>query len=352
MTINKENVSPKSERSKVYPVIKIVFLGVIYLGSALGFAYYWSAFLREGALSYLLIAGVCAGFFAIFSVVAVFLIPGLRIISALAFLSGILILVPFFSHLEENHGLFLALSALVFFGFSFLGLKRGNDILENSLNIRFFQDAKSVISMVLTGMALFASAIFYFSYFEWGQLNEDLTKRASDEIVSSMERPLHAWFPDASTSQKTGDFLKTLVRAQVEKLAEPGQVGSKEELGLDKSTRLNIPVAEKEKIIKESASALKEELEKITGPLEEDEPIKDVVYKIAKNQISSVSQKFGTKPFFGIGVAVLIFFILQSFVFIFRLPLAALAFLIYEFLIITRFARVEFKSAVKETIVI
>ena len=65
-----------------------------------------------------------------------------------------------------------------------------------------------------------------------------------------------------------------------------------------------------------------------------------------------LSEKFGTKSFFGGIAAVIIFFIIQSFVFIFRWPLEALAFLIYEFLIITHFARVEFKSAVKETIII
>ena len=350
--INKENTGLKSEKGKIYPAIKIVFLAIIYIGSASGFAYYWSAFLREGALSYLLTAGVCAAFFTIFSAICVFLIPGLKIISALAFLSGVAALVPFFSHLKEDHGIFLAISALAFFGFSFLGLKRGNDILENSLNIRFFQDAKAVIPKILTGMAIFASAIFYFSYFEWGQLNENLTKRASDEIVNSMERPLRAWFPGVSMNQNTDDFLKTLVGAQLEKLAESEYAGSKEELGLKISTRLKMPAAEKEKIIKEGASVLKKELEKTVGPLEEGEPVKDAIYRIAKNQIISVSQKFGTKPFLGISAAVLVFFLIQSSVFILRLPLAVLAFLIYEFLIITRFARIEFESAVKETIVI
>lgn len=351
-TIGKENTDLKPNKVKIYHAIKVIFLGLVYIGSALGFAYYWGAFLREGVFSYLVIAGLCAGLLAVFSAVSVFVTPGSGIVSVFAFFSAVIALFPFLSHLEESRGFLLIFSAFVFFGFSFLGLRRGNDILENGLNIRFFHGAKAVIPKVLTGTAIFASTIFYFSYFEWGQLNENLTKRAGDEFVSSMERPLRAWFPGISADQKINDFLKIVVGSRLEKLAESGQTGSKKELGLDDLTRLKLPAAEKEKIIKEGADILKGELENIAGPLSGDELVKDVAYQIARSRIIIASEKFGTKSFFGGAAAAFVFFAIQSFIFIFRWPLEVLAFMVYECLIITNFARVEFKSAVKETIVI
>ncbi|MEK7465344.1 MAG: hypothetical protein AAB631_01045 [Patescibacteria group bacterium] len=237
----------------------------------------------------------------------------------------------------KNPSLVFIIGTTVAAGLVIAGGMRGAQALEDTLKIRFFKIAKVVTPKVATGIALFLSAVFYMNYFELGRLNEATAQKILNETLSASTPILHIWFPDTSFDQPVKNFLESSAASQLDKLEDTANAGE-------------LTASLKTKIMTQVTGQLRTALERYTGPLTMDAPLKSELYAVLKRQVQKFS--VGTQLAVGAGVAFLFFLTLKSMFAIAYWLIWFVAFLLFKFFLTINFAHISLQTRSREFIIL
>ncbi len=340
--VNVVSQSKDEERDRLW---KVAVLAVVGLAGNLLAISALKTFLAT-ATSELLF--VIAG--AAFIGITVFVLQALFVKSPLLLRLVVLIetLIPltlFFEHLSSGQSWVLWGAAALFFFFANMGSVRGVHQAAGNISIRFFDIARTVIPKVLTGMLIFMIALVYLTYFSWGTLNDAVGRRFVNQVLTSAEPAVRLYFSRTSVDMTVGEFLTEVVRSEL-------QTGGGSAWNLvadegDISIFNQLPVPQRDAIIANVAEGLRTHtLEPIFGPIDADEPIRDTVYRILEQRLSSLSpSQYET---FTIGGVILIFLAIKGFLSLFHWLIAALAYVIFKLLMALGFARVGLATQSRE----
>ncbi|MDP3725048.1 MAG: hypothetical protein Q8R20_01095 [Nanoarchaeota archaeon] len=343
-----ENPETKSKTGSIIEAAKIASLGLLGVAASLAMVGYAEKFFASGASGY---AGLALLFAGLFLMVVGLETLFTRHVGALFFVACLQAASPLALFMEElntpGQGRMLVLlgaGALLFF--QAIGMKRGRDVLENSIKIGVFQTAKAALPKVMTGILIFASLLFYVSYFVRGGWTDTIGKRLSDGLWKGAEPLLKIWIEDARMDMTVDEFLRAATEAQIRKLKTMSAREEVVEFNLDL-----LAAEEREERTREIVEKLRGELERVAGPLRGEEKAGDAFYQMLKKQFKETglgSPEFG--PFAGGVIALLVFGFLKSFAFLIVWIAEMGVFLMFQLLLAAGFAKVRFESANRERI--
>lgn len=279
----------------------------------------------------------------------IFFLHNKRVTVLLALLVSFAPLVLFHSKFGILPSIALVMGSLVFFAFLVLGIRRGKVVLRNSVKVKFLLVARPALPKIITGLLLFLMVVFYLSYFEWGEYNEKIGKKISDDILKSSEPALKLWFPKTSVQQSVDEFIIKVAENQVEKSQREIAVSS----GRDPQAISGLlPPLEKKRVVNSLAYELKKNLEGAVGPLDSQEPVQGAFYRIVRERVQPSFEKTGFKSLIGVIISFILFTFLRSLAPLFYWLIEILTLITYKILLLTGFAYITFENSKKENIVI
>lgn len=300
--------------------------------------YAFLGFLVQSDYAYLWYTLILGGLFLALVILHAFFIKNRTKLGGILLLECIVPVGLLAGDVLKNPSLPFIIGTAVAAGLVIAGGMRGAQALGDTLKIRFFKIAKVVTPKAATGIALFLSAIFYMNYFELGRLNEATAQKMLDETLGASTPILHVWFPNVSFDQSVKDFLESSAASQLNKLE--GTVNAGE----------SMTPAAKTKIIAQVTGQLRAALERYTGPLIMDAPLKNELYGVLKRQVQKFSA--GTQLAVGAGVAFLFFLTLKSMFAIVYWLIWFVAFLLFKFFLTVNFAHIALQTRSREFIIL
>jgi hypothetical protein len=259
----------------------------------------------------------------------------------------LVLLAPFFEKIYPVPSRLLLIGALVFFIFSIMSASYGFELLVNSLKIRFWFTAKSILPKLVSGFLVFLSIVLYLHYFEWGGFNDALGQKLTDALLGSSEPFWKLSFGDVSLRLTLDQFLEKVAETQLKKNRPTNTEKSLKDFQFDFA---NLPPELKQQVIKKTADGIKKNLEFSLGPLDGRREVRIIAYELIKNYYRNLLPQ--NKTMVNIGVAVLVFFILEGIAALFYWLVILVAFLVYKFALITGFAYLSLESRSREFILL
>ena len=333
---------------KALKAAKLVSLGILGVAASIGAIGYAEKFFRSGALEYAGIAGLFTALFLVILVLETLFAGHAGIMGAFAFAQSVSPLELFWKEFRswEEGGIALLLGVVAFFLFQCIGMRRGGEMLENSLKLKVFQLTKAVAPKGTTGMLIFVSILFYLTYFSWGGWNDAIGRRVVEGAWNGAGPVMDVLISGAKPEQTVDEFLRAVTESEIRKLkTKSAKEGAVEfDLGL-------LAPEEREARLQEIVARVKGEMEKFTGPVEGNLPMSGAVYGVIQQEVGKL---FETSPHLkgvvGIGAALLFFGFLKSFAFLITWLAEIGAFLLFQLCIATGFAEIRFESASRERI--
>ncbi|MFH0712355.1 MAG: hypothetical protein V2A55_00630 [Candidatus Jorgensenbacteria bacterium] len=322
---------------------KVLILTVLGAGSLFLSFFLFDKFLLEGNLTRLLGSVVFAFIFLSFFVVQVFFTKSRAKIILLSLIQVIAPILFFLGRLYPSPSTTLIVAIVVFFLFLVAAGARGKRDIANSMTIRFFPVAKGILSRVVAGLLIAFSIQFYLTYFVWGGFNESFSRRLLNETLAASEPMVKIVLAEVSFDDTVDDFFRTIARDQLQKI----KVGGENEAAIDFQQLLP---AEQEKIIGEVSLVLREQAEKIVGPIGETSKVNAEIFRIIKNYVDGIPP--ATQSVFSVIIAVLFFFTAKGIAFLLYWLPELIAFVIFKLSIVTGFAYISLESRSREFIML
>lgn len=226
------------------------------------------------------------------------------------------------------------------------GLVSGARALEEAMKIRFFTVAKIVTPKVVTGIAIFLSAVLYVQYFESGGFDQAKGKMLFFGTLASSEPLVHAWIPAVSFTQSTQTFLEGIALQQLQN-AKPDAIAQSNS---DFANFAGLPPQEKNAIVVRVADGVRVQLEKYTGALDPKQSVQENLFRILLRYVQKWSAQ--TLVWTSVGSAVLAFLILKGFFTLIAWIVWFLAFLIFKALIAIDFAHIGTQTRLREFVIL
>ncbi len=214
-----------------------------------------------------------------------------------------------------------------------LGSWRARSELNNTLTIRFFRLANIYYGRLVLALALLA-AIFYFPY--W-QVNKSIVPEpALDGVITWSLGLANTFSPDLDLTPKStfSEVTNALAIAQVAKTP-----------GVDQLTQ-----AEKQRVIEQTSRTIADQLRGQLGQTTpaNDESLRSFISRLINSKVSELQERF--KQWFFVGWVIIALFIFFSVGRLFSLIMSAVAFIIYQVLLASRFAKLYSGTVTKETL--
>lgn len=343
-------LSQSRDEERDGPFWKVAIFALVGIGANLLAVSSLSQFLATANPDLLYVIGV-AGLVAL----TVFVLQALFVKSAwilrlVVFLEAAAPLALFFDRFSGDSSLVLFAAVAAFFLYANMGSLRGLRQAASSTAVRFFDVARTVVGKSLTGALILTMALVYLTYFSWGTLNDSVGRRFVNQMLTSADPVLRMYFSRASVDSTVGELLREVVRAEL----EGGKAELLDELAPESSSPLdafhNLPVPQRDAIIERVAESFRESLEAIVGPLDPSEPVRDAVYRLLEERLSSLTpSQYAT---FTIGGVVLVFFALKGFFSLFHWLIAVVAYLVFKLLVALGFARIGVATQTREFVIL
>lgn len=347
MTTPLEITSQSKEAEIDQSPVKIVLLGVFGVGISLLTTSVFREFLASMLpADFLIWIGLTAAFLIVLALEVMFVKSAGRL-TLLMVLNGAVPLALFWNELFHRPHIPLLVGGVLFILFLVIGAQRGWRVLAEGTTVRFALAVRSALSKAVTGMLIFLSVVTYVSYFELHQFTPAAAKNLFESSLVYTEPIVRLWFPNASLNAPAAEFFKQVATSEIASIpmSELGAITG------GAATNFSVlPAAMKERVVGEAAAKLRQAFENTYGAIRENEPMKDVLFRLAERSIGDISASMG--PAFSVSVTVLLFFALRG---IFSLALwfiLFLAFLVYKFLVVTGFAYIAVESRSREFVML
>lgn len=310
--------------------LKIAIVVIFGVGFAIGLSFFIFRFFSSAETLNLVVSAVSACLLISVAIFQSIFIKKKLLLFTIVFFETIATLVPFVSHFQEATFPILAGGAILLFFLFFGASNRGLHMVNNSLRIHFFEIAKRVVPRVFTGIALFASVVVYLAFFEWKTTSATIGEQFFASTVYSAGSVMKIWFPAVRFDVTLKETLAGFVESQLQ--------NNQEEFGALSSI-------EKEAVLGRSVTTILISLEKTFGTLNPNAPFIQEVYRIFQSLVQETA--FG-RVGVGIAVAFLVFLFLRGIASLFSWLVFLISFLLFKFLLITRFASIGVEMQSRE----
>lgn len=243
-----------------------------------------------------------------------------------AFLAGFLNslgLLIFFAGEELSYLLMTLLFVVVFFVWANV---RGAKEIENTVKIRFSRVVRPVVSLLLTGLTVFAGFLFFIN----GDtlLREENVGRTVDVLVAPAVR---FFVEDFSSDMTMGDLARGIAKRNLS--------GNEEFRGL--------PEAGQELLIRRGAEASMQSMESLVETeIDPRSSFKGALTDFISRKSQDLSEE--NRPARALVLVLVLVLIIKSVEIVLYLPLTLLAFMVYELMIAFNFVALQFESRSKE----
>lgn len=214
-----------------------------------------------------------------------------------------------------------------------VGSWRVRSELNNTLTIRFFRLANIYYGRLVLALALLA-AIFYFPY--WQTHKSIVPEPALDGVITWSLGLANTFSPDLDLTSKStfSEVTNALAIAQVAKTP-----------GVDQLTQ-----AEKQRVIDQTSLTIADQLRGQLGEItpNDDESLRSFISRMINSKVSELQERF--KQWFFVGWVIIALFIFFSFGRIFSVAMSAVAFVIFQILLASRFVNLYSGTVTKETL--
>lgn len=340
--------SPDEERDQ--RPWKVALLAVVGVGTTLLATYALIAYLEWATPNLLYVVGGAALLSLSIFILQGFFVKTPMLLRTLVFVETVAPLLLFTDRLYPAPSAILIAAAGVFFFFANMGSLRALRQAAAHMRIHFFDIARAVIPKALTGGLLFMAALVYLTYFSWGTLNDAVGRKFVNQALSSSDPILRLYFSRVSVDQKVEEFLREVVRAELE--GEDNNIIGKlaPDSGEAQKVFRELPVPERDVIVARVTEGFRKSLEPIVGPLNPEESVRDAVYRIIEQRFAGLTPSQRTT--FSVGGLVLVFFALKGFLSLFHWLIAAVAYLIFKLCMALGFARKGVATQTREFVIL
>jgi hypothetical protein len=221
-------------------------------------------------------------------------------------------------------------------------MRRGRNLLENSIKVKFFDTARNILPKAATGLLLFACVLFYLNYFEWGNFTPAMGHKIVTGVLLDAEPIVKVIVPSVSLGATIGEVSRSLAFEQLRnaKLQVPGVTSGPE------TDFRSLPNLDQQKLADKAAEQLLSIFESRFGPVNPNEKITDFAYTLVNKYTSS---SLGGYPWVLPLVSVFIFFTAVKGVLVLLYWFFALiAYLIFKLLLVFGFAYSSMETRSRE----
>ena len=343
-TVISQSKEPEEDRS----LWKIIILALFGAGLVIVATHFFNEFLLTAGYSNLFFSFLFVGIFLVVMILQVFFIKdGFKMAGVTFLQGGVAPLIVFYPKIYPAPSLVLIAGSLIFFIFMVSAAIKGQRVLANSLEVRFFFTARNILPRVFTGFLIFFTIVLYLNYFLWDNFNDELGKVLVGQTLDSSRPIVGIVFSDISFNKTVQNFLDVIAENQLRKI-RPGlasRAGTEPAIDFQ-----SLSPPEKAEVVKQFSLGLKKELEKIVGPLNVNEPVKGEVFKIVKNYFSGLSDAL--KSALGLVLALVFFFSIKGMASLLYWFIELVAFVLFKFLLITGFARISLENRGREFVIL
>lgn len=309
-------------------LIKIILIGLLSFGSAVSFGWLLKSFFYSQDFGDLIWISVYAGAFLVF-----FVLQTIFVLDAGKSVLFILIESIALSIVFLSNSYYIIPVVLITFFILWWARHSGKVILENTLKIDFWHISRVVLPKAIMAVVLVVS-IFSPMYLKSKNSNFPFHPSFFDSVISSSKGLIQKFFPEIDPDSSIDQIARKIAESQI-----------------SQSPEANIlPKAYKEQIIKQSSSALYEQISSFLG-IVVDPKLKpsQILYEGLKSRFIQFSNN--TKNLIFILIGALIFISIETFSIPIRIVVSVIGFLIFKFLITIGFAKVSVEERPKEVII-
>ena len=342
-----EIISQSKLEETDYSAWKIVVLALISIASSMVMVFEFSQFLVTLQYPFLWFGIAAMLTFVVVNVLNAFTIKHFLILIGIGLVECML---PFVLFMQDAKGetMIILLSALGIMALWTLGgMRRGINVLRNSIKIEFFAITRVMIPKIVTGVLVVICAIMYLQYFAWGRFSSNMAHTIVNESLNASLPVTQMWFPKISFDVPVTQFFKDLTLLQIDRLPPEGVPGIPFDI---KASLAKLSAADREVVINKLSDELMKRTEEKVGAFKPKETVRDAIYRLLDSFVKSASattQKIGA-----IVMAALIFFSLKGFVALFYWLINIIAFIMYKFMIAADFALVSYESRSREFVIL
>lgn len=311
-------------------VWKVLILGVLTIAASIVAIYGFNHFLVGFQSRFFLLGLVGAIFLLIMAILNVFFIKSfVKIITIGVFAAGIP-LVLFYPGID----IVLIAGAVLFFLFLMEASRRGHGAINNSLKMKFFLTAGSVLPKAVTGFLLFLAVIFFTHYYsvEGKKFNENINWAMVNQTVNASAPAINFFLPGFSADSSTDEILGLFVGKQVRSLVPDFE--------------RYMPEVQ-QRIFNEVFSSFKDNLQRTVGSVDGKKTLAENLYVfLAGRYLNNFSDM--NKLIFAAVFTFLIFLVAKGATFLFNWLIEFLAFVCFKILIIVKFAYISLENRSRE----
>jgi len=229
---------------------------------------------------------------------------------------------------------FLGLFSLYFvIGFAILfflllgGAYRARSDMDNMVKIKFAHLVRVISRSAITAVLVFLSVVVILSS------NFSVSRGSIDRVLEISSPVIDRFINGFNSNANTGELLADFVEAKLEK----------------DQNYISLPLRERNLVIAEQVDALIGRIEESTGvAINPEGSVSENLYEIIDTKLSSLTPKM--QLYWSALLIAILWLSVQSVGFVIHIPLAALVFLIYEFLFAVKFATLQMETRSKEVI--
>lgn len=205
---------------------------------------------------------------------------------------------------------------------------RGKREMQNMIKLHFFKASRMILGPAITAVVIFFGLLLI--------LNNDFAVRREsvDRFVEVAAAPvLRRYVPAFTPEMKTGDFMKSMAQSSLAGQAE----------------FTNLPPQAKNEFVNQSAVETEKGLEEFLGAeIDPGETVAGNIYNVISFKLAGLTPQ--AKFYLALALVGIIWISVKSLEFILYLPLALLAFIIYEVLLATNSVVVQLEVGSREVV--
>lgn len=334
MTLSQATIQRPGEEAEVdRSLIKILFFGLITVAANGAAIYGFKSFLETFNYFFLFLALIAGLIFLTAAALNVLFIKSFTKIFLIILLAVVLPVLLFY----PDFSMVVIAGAAVFLAWSVSASQRAFNIAVNSVKVKFFSVVGPALAKTITGLLLFATAIFFVKYFDFNQkvFNERINNEVVHQFLVLSQPAVGLFAPKFSPQAKSEDVFNSFIKEQVRKITPKFES--------------QLPSVQ-QRIINEAGKMARQTLESRLGKLDFEKSFEENTRLLINRWLDNLTAQ--QKLTVAVVLAVVFFAIVKSFSFLLFWFVELTAFVVFKFLLLINFAHVSLENRSREFIIL
>ncbi len=326
---------------------KIVLIGLFDVGVSVLSFWYLNQFLSVAGFSNFWLLVLFFFLALVFNILTVFLVKRLWKAVLIGFLEIAVSIVWYaknFSAEDPNLSRILVLGLAAGFYFLFLGLRRGNKMIENSLKTKFFGTSRRMIPMLSAGFLVPFMVVFGLYFFGWHAGSPAMGRGITDGLIDAIV-PFSSIITPGNTVSR-GESMKELLRNFALQKLQSTKIST-----IDKSQTINVsynslPPDYQKQLLDQMTGELEAGLKSKFSYFDSRKSVADFAYEAASDYFNKLTIVFGSSA--PVLLVAVLFFIIKGTLVLFYWLIEFIAFVVLKILVVFNFAYPNLETRTRE----